>query len=89
MDTFSGERSRHFTKVDGPEYEIRIGKGEINQSPPPAPNAYPTRTTEITIHAQSRQRHGAHDSDDESESPRREREGEVCSTSSEVHLARR
>lgn len=89
MDTFSGERSRHFTKVDEPEYEIRIGKGEINQSPPPAPNAYPTKTTEITIHTQSRPRHGAHDSDVESESPGIDREGDVCSTSSEVHFARR
>lgn len=88
LETFNGERSRHFTVVDEPEYEIRIGKGEINHVTP-APNAYPTKTTEITIHTQSRPQHGGRDSDDNSEVPEREREGDVCSTSSEVHFARR
>lgn len=89
METFNGERSRHFTKTDEPEYSIRIGKGETSQSPP-LPNAYPTKTTEITIHSESRPGHGAHDSDDDSEAPdSRGREGDVCSTSSEVHFARR
>ncbi|KAJ0114656.1 hypothetical protein J7T55_004900 [Diaporthe amygdali] len=88
METFNGERSRHFTVTDEPEYEIRIGKGEINHATP-APNAYPTKTTEITIHTESRPGHGARDSDDNSEVPEREREGDVCSTSSEVHFARR
>lgn len=87
METFNGQRSRHFTVADEPEYEIRIGKGEINPVPP-APNAYPTKTTEITIHTQSRPQHGSRDSDDNSEVPDRERE-DVCSTSSEVHFARR
>ncbi|KAK2614192.1 hypothetical protein N8I77_001041 [Diaporthe amygdali] len=88
LETFNGERSRHFTVTDEPEYEIRIGKGEISHATP-APNAYPTKTTEITIHTESRPGHGARDSDDNSEVPEREREGDVCSTSSEVHFARR
>lgn len=87
LETFNGERSRHFTVTDEPEYEIRIGKGEISHATP-APNAYPTKTTEITIHTQSRPHHGARDSDDASEAQEREREGDVCSTSSEVHFAR-
>lgn len=88
METFNGERSRHFTVAGEPEYEIRIGKGEINHVTP-APNAYPTKTTEITIHTQLRPYHSARDSDDKSEVPEREGEGDVCSTSSEVHFAKR
>lgn len=88
METFNGERSRHFTRADEPEYEIRIGKGEVSHVTP-APNAYPTKTTEITIHTESRPYHGARDSDDNSEAPEREREGDMCSTSSEVHFAKR
>ena len=87
METFSGGRSRHFTVNDEPEYEIRIGKGDVNHSPT-APNAYPTKTTEITIHSQSRPGHVSRDSDDNSEGAEKEREGDVCSTSSEVHFAR-
>lgn len=85
METFNGARSRHLTANDEPEYEIRIGKGDINNSPP-MPNAYPTKTTEITIHSKSRPGHGSRDSD-EIDSPGKE-EADVCSTSSEVHFAR-
>lgn len=88
METFNGERSRHFTVADEPEYEIRIGKGEINHATP-VPNAYPTKTTEITIHSESRPYHGARNSDDNNVFLEREREGDVCSTSSEVHFAKR
>ncbi|KAF9873494.1 integral membrane protein [Colletotrichum karsti] len=87
LETFSGERSRQFTPADEPEYEIRIGKGE-NSSVPPMPNAYPTKTTEITIHTQSRPTHGKNDSDDISVVPDKDREGDVCSTSSEIQFAR-
>lgn len=88
LETFNGERSGHFTAIDEPEYEISIGKGEVNHVPP-APNACPTKTTELTIRTESRPRHGARDSDDISEVPEREREGDVCSTSSQVYFARR
>ncbi|KAL1877495.1 hypothetical protein Daus18300_002482 [Diaporthe australafricana] len=88
LETFNGERSRQITKTGEPEYEIRIGKGEVSHVMS-APNAYPTKTTEITIHTESRPGHGSRDSDDNSEGPEREREGDVCSTSSQVHFARR
>ncbi|KAI3390451.1 hypothetical protein diail_9632 [Diaporthe ilicicola] len=87
LETFSGERSKYFTTADEPEYEIRIGKGESNHVTP-GPNEYPMKTTEITIHTQTRPSRGNHESDDSSEGPEREREGDVYSTSSEVHLAR-
>lgn len=86
METFNGGRSRHFTAADEPEYEIRIGKGEARDSMP-APHAYPTKTTEITIHTQTRPGH-SRDSDDNSDGLGKEREGDVCSTSSEVHFAK-
>lgn len=86
METFNGQRSRHFTVTDEPGYEIRIGKGETSH-PMPASSAYPTKTTEITIQSHSRPGHSPTDSDDHF--PEREREGDVCSTSSEVHFAKR
>ncbi|KXH46621.1 hypothetical protein CNYM01_11941 [Colletotrichum nymphaeae SA-01] len=85
LETFNGERSKHFANTEEPEYEVRIGKGDINY---PTSNEYPTRTTEITIHTQSKQRRSGQDSDKFSEGPDKEREGDVCSTSSEVQFAR-
>ncbi|POS70169.1 hypothetical protein DHEL01_v211439 [Diaporthe helianthi] len=87
MEPFSGGRSTHLTAADEPEYEIRIGKGESRDSTL-APHAFPTKTTEITIHTQTRPGHVPRDSDDNSENMSKEREGDVCSTSSEVHFAR-
>ncbi|KAF0319212.1 integral membrane protein [Colletotrichum asianum] len=87
LETYNGERSRQFTQTDEPEYEVRIGKGDRNHVSP-ATSSYPTKTTEITIQTHSRANHGNRDSDNISEDPDKEREGDVCSTSSEVQFAR-
>lgn len=88
LETFNGERQRHFTTANGEtggEYEVRIGKGGTKQ--PHDNDSVPMKTTEITV--QSHRRQSESDGDSESlEGARNKRSGDASSTSSEIQFAR-
>lgn len=97
LETFNGERGRHFRGANGelgPEYTVRVGKGENN----PATHAQDSvlmKTTEITVHSHRRTSNSDHDTESLEEigsgipSEGRDKvRGSASSTSSEVQFAR-
>ncbi|KAH7129794.1 hypothetical protein B0J13DRAFT_678865 [Dactylonectria estremocensis] len=88
LETFNGERGRHFQSTNGevaPEYEVRVGKGKNNTHAAHTQEAVIMKT-EITVHSQRRPSHSDRDSDSVGGS--RDKGNDASSTSSEVQFAR-
>ncbi|KAH6867340.1 hypothetical protein B0T10DRAFT_569499 [Thelonectria olida] len=90
LETFNGERRRHFTGSNGEvtaEYEVRVGKGESNHAAAHGQGPILMKTTEITVHSNRRPSNSDNDSESLGETRDKGR-GDGSSISSEVQFAR-
>ncbi|KAM5349838.1 hypothetical protein ACJ41O_006343 [Fusarium nematophilum] len=100
LETFNGERRKHFMGADGEvtaEYEVRVGKGANHsnnhtQVTQHGQESVLMKTTEITIHSHRRQSHSDQDSESVGSGTmgegRAKGRGSASSASSEVQFAR-
>ncbi|KAH7116524.1 hypothetical protein B0J13DRAFT_459334 [Dactylonectria estremocensis] len=89
LETFNGERQRHFTGANGEvtaEYEVRVGKGEDSHVAHDQDSIL-MKTTEITVHSHRRPSNGDRDSESLVETGGKGN-GDASSTSSEIQFAR-